>query len=806
MIKLMHRISRFFPYARLVLNLLLIPLFWIVLVGCIGTIPIGSDFEDTDLYTSIEDDLQNRVRQNDNSDSLEISTEFPEDVISKDDDAYFVESEISPPEFIPNLNIENKSMGTEAETDSTNKGDAYEKSMILPSRNLDNPVTRRKKDSYSLPLDMTKDIENSEDLVEVKFNFDAESIVNVVQMFSLTLEFQYYVDPAVAGSVTMTIDTEMTRREAWELFEHILWITGSYASKQHKFIHILPFAKLPQERRIFAKHDPIPNVDVSMIRLFNTAAADIANLIRPFMTAGATASPIQYLNSLLIVEAPPNMNKLRELIEKLDVAGEKDWPQTSLACNHVDSSLIIEELQKILPIIGFPVTTSEQGDGHSIKLLSLDRLQVIIVAAPTVEVIEEVRRWVKILDRDDTVSEDQIFFYNVKYNKAEDLSDSIGAFFNTSGTSTGTRRSSTSTGSTPQTGTDATQRGRRPQSSSQRNRNQRSSTDKPSTVFDVPVSILEDGNHNRLVIKTSPRVYAILEALLKRLDTPPLQVLIQVMIAEISLSKDTEFGFRLAAKTGGDFTLNLNPFGGTGGNIDRTAVITSNDLYGGVLSTKGISSAGDIISQGDIFSFIRAVAGKSNTRVLSSPQLIAISDEEASINIGNSVPIITEQLNTSGTGTGNINQNIQYQDTGTILTVTPHITAKKLVTLDIRQEVSNALDVEAGASIQSPVITNRVIETSMIVEDGSTVLLGGFIETKKNKTIRKLPIIGDIPYLGKLFSFNESDKNRTELLLIITVKVIDIETDVEEVIKRYESALSAIQDDLDLHLADELKE
>ncbi len=656
---------------------------------------------------------------------------------------------------------------------------------IPDAKSLSLPQT----DAYSLPMDMTKDIENPMAKLEVKFNFDAESLVNVVQMFSLTLDFQYYIDPGVSGSVTMTIDTQMTRREAWELFEHILWISGSYASKHHGFINILPFNKMPQERRVFAKHDPIPNVHVEIVKLFNTTAADISNLIKPFITAGATVSPIQYLNSLLIIEAPPNMVKLRELINKLDVMGETDWPQISIKCNYVESEVILEELKQILPILGFSVTTSEKGDGHSVKIIELARLQVLIAAAPTMEVLDEVKRWVKILDSEESSEEERIFFYDVKYNNAEDLSDNVSIFFNSSSSSSSRSRSTSTTPTSTTTGTDRSTTSSRQRTSST-NRRTRSSDEKPATVFDIPVTILADGAHNRLVIRTTPRAYLMLEALLKRLDTPPLQVLIQVTIAEIQLDEDTQFGFKLAAGTkafGELFDYNLNP------SLIGANTVPATDLYNFALKS---NADGSIAGPGDFFGIIRAVAGETNTKVLSSPQLIAISDEEASINVGNSVPIITEQLNNNSNNTGSINQNIQYQDTGTILTVTPHITAKKLVTLDIRQEESNALPVSTNAAIQSPIITSRVIETSMIIKDGATVMLGGFIRNDNTNIERKIPILGDIPYLGKFFSFSDIKDARTELLLIITVNVIDIESDIGGMMERYRNALNTIRQEI----------
>ncbi len=685
---------------------------------------------------------------------------------------------------MPGEKTSTKSMDMLTSTMDTNTKNAP----ILPQRIPDaTPLLLAQTDEYSLPMDMTKDLENPTAKLEVKFNFDAENLVNVVQMFSLTLDFQYYIDPGVSGSVTMTIDTQMTRREAWELFEHILWISGSYASKHHGFINILPFNKMPQERRVFAKHDPIPNVHVEIIKLFNTTAADISNLIKPFITAGATVSPIQYLNSLLIIEAPPNMVKLRELINKLDVMGETNWPQISIKCNYVESEVVLEELKQILPILGFSVTTAEKGDGHSVKIIELARLQVLIAAAPTLEVLDEVKRWVNILDNEESSEEERIFFYDVKYNNAEDLSDNVSIFFNSSSSSSSRSRSTSTTPTSTTTGTDRSTTSSRPRTSSA-NRRTNSSDEKPATVFDIPVTILADGSHNRLVIRTTTRAYSMLEALLQRLDTPPLQVLIQATIAEITLTKDTEFGFiYAAAKNKGDGkSVGFDFTPGLPAAADRLINISFDKNIDNVANTATNLVAGEVFSQ------IQAVAGKTNTRILNSPQIIAISDEEATINVGDSIPIASR----TETGDNNTDRNftdVQYQDTGIILSVTPHITAKKLVTLDIRQEVSEAIETETS-SINSPTIQTRVIETSMIIEDGKTILLGGMIRSRNLDRNRGFPIIKDIPYLGKLFSSVGKNRSRLELLLLITVHVIDTKTDAKQLMNRYQAALDSINE------------
>lgn len=649
----------------------------------------------------------------------------------------------------------------------------------LPVRNLTPPANPGTPADYDLASDMTATLKHPDEKVKVQFNFDADEVPKVVEQFAAVLDFQYYIDPGVSGTVTMTIDTEMTRKESWQLFEHILWIAGAYVSRNNGFVHILPFSKMPEERRLFARHKPIPNVTVEIIRLYNTAPTDIAGIIKTYLTQGATATPIPGLNSLLIVEAPSNMAKIRHLIKELDVLGESRWPQTAFRCRYVEAETIVDELKTILPVLGFPVGDSEKSDGHSLKIVQLPRQQIILAAAPTREVLREIQNWIAILDREDSGEDDRVYFYNVKYNKAEDLSDAVGVFFTSTSTRTGRSSSSRTNSSSHSSRTPAS---RTPSGSTAISRTAthsnrtRNKNERPRTVFDVPVTMYADGGHNRLVIRTTPRAYALLSALLKRLDTPPLQVLIKVTIAEIQLTKDTEFGFSYAA-------LNKLKDYNLGAKVDPGSI--------GSAGSNGLNLLLSKIKDPDkVFAFIRAVAGKGHTRILFTPQVIAISDQEATINVGDSVPIVTQENNqTSG---DNISRSIQYQDTGIILTVTPHITAKKLVTLDLKQEVSDAVQT-TSSDINSPTIQSRMLQTSLIVEDGETVLLGGLISNRDVRNSSGIPVLHKIPYLGRLFSHQTTTNRRQELLMLIHVNVIDSHTRVDQMIQRYHAAVETLR-------------
>jgi len=713
--------------------------------------------------------------------------------------------------------------------------------VVLPIREGADPVAPSTAEPYSLADDLTQEVENPNELLEVQLNLDGEDLITVIQMFSYLLgekmeteevapedgvpledavpepeltpvpldedqfddgeefylppldvkPFPYYLDPGVSGSVNFVMETEMTRKEVWKLFQYILWLSGAYISRKEGYVQIMPIAKMPKEFQLFnPTPDPQPNVHVEMIRIYNLTASELAGMIQPYMTDGATATPVQHLNSLMIVETPSNIVKIRELIRQLDVLGETTWPQIAIQCRSVEASIILEELRQILPVIGFGNVTSDQGDGRSVKIIAMERMQVLLASAPTREVLAEIRRWVDVLDREDTREQERIYFYPVKYNPAEDLSDLIGVFF-TQTSSSASRSPSSSTTSTNNsasaTSSNATPASRRVSAS----RRSSSSDERPETIFDVPVTLFADGPHNRLIIRTTPRAYAMVKALLVRLDTPPLQVLVQALIAEITLTKNTQYGFRLAA------LQQLSEFGleGSLGAQEELGSPFYSLRFGPQTDATNAAPTSALTEDGHLFSFIQAVAGEANTRVLFAPQIIAKSDHSASINVGRSVPILTGT--TTNTSSVAVTSSVQYQDTGIILEVTPHITANKLVTLEISQQVSQALDAATDASIRSPTIRNRTLNTSLVLRDGETVMLGGMISSSVTDTHEGMPWVKDLPILGKFVSSRKKGLDREELLLLINVKVIDLESDLDGMVRRYQSAMKAIYDDLE---------
>jgi general secretion pathway protein D len=451
----------------------------------------------------------------------------------------------------------------------------------------------------------------------------------------------------------------------------------------------------------------------------------------------------------------------------------------------VDAEAIRDELQALLPIMGLPVT-DKANSGGEIKLTALPRLQVLIVSAALPEVVAEVEQWIQKLDQENTAEQEKIFFYNVRHSTADRLTEALGVFFNTSGASS-TKASSTKSTSTKAAKPGETQppaAGAPPKPAARSGQREAGIR---KTVFDSPVVIYTDTDQNRLTFRTSQRTGDAVKLLLGRLDLPTRQVLIRAIIAEITLNKSTEFGFSYAAAT------QWQNMKAKGAVVNTGAVAAGADLVGLKYPTSGAAFLFQNANADEPLAFVRAVAGETNTKAISAPQIVAANDQQAVINVGDKVPIITQDY-TNTSSTGSTNRTYQYTDTGTILTVTPHITAGNEVALDVIQEASLA-DKDASLSDQI-IIRNRKLETKLVVPDGGTVLMGGLIKTSNITSHVGVPWLKDIPLFGRLFRTNRTEQNRTEILVIMTVNVLSPESDIGEVAAKFQAALKEIRDNL----------
>jgi len=288
----------------------------------------------------------------------------------------------------------------------------------------------------------------------------------------------------------------------------------------------------------------------------------------------------------------------------------------------------------------------------------------------------------------------------------------------------------------------------------------------------------DEGGSSSLIVGASRRHYARTMEMIDQLDRPEPQVAIQVLIAEVILSDDFELGIEIA---GQDLNFSENAVLGPNGIIQGSDfdVVAGTDI-GAIASGQGFN----FTVTGEDFGFLmHALQRDSRVEVLQRPLLMVRNGGEGEINISDSIPFVTS---TTITDSGGIQSQVGREDVGIILTTTPHISPDGYVTLEISQEISNFSgdQIQLTEGLTQPVISERKVETNITVRDGETVVVGGLITTRESEGESKVPLLGDIPGLGVLFRSTSVSKSRAELLVVLTVDILDTDRKVEEMAQK----------------------
>ena len=616
---------------------------------------------------------------------------------------------------------------------------------------------------------------NGDEELSVSRVFNSAPLLDVLPAFADVLGFNFVADSDLKGTVTLNLNSKMTRRELWNTFDRMLYLSGAGVTVEDSLLKIMALPKLAQQA------DAKVGREVFYYPLKNSTAKDVVTQIKPFLGKDSVCVELARPNAVLICDDSANVAKIRQILDTIDQGVRRNWPRMAIPCRNILPSKVIEELQNVLPVLGFTITeTSDKTElPGAIQLVGVDRLQMIVVSAATQDAIDEIRKWVDILDSADSIDQERVFVYKVGHNRVDQLAQALSIIYNTQGatqtidTETGTIRTNTLNTITTRS------------SSSSNNRNNTSSTstqtDQTSSLFDTPVRIFADGMLNRLVIRTTPRTYASIKALLDRLDVVPAQVLLQVLIVEVTLTESTQFGLEFSAK-------------GSGSGIDSMLGTNYDNLtpFGETKQEGFTALLNDPNNPENKFGYIRALAGNSAVKVISSPQLLVSSHTEARIQVGSEVPLIKSGITNTSSDTS-LAENYEYEPVGVILTLTPQITSTDLISLDITQELSAAVT-NTSSNIDSPEITKREIETSMTIAHGRTMIIGGLIQEKHNDDLASVPLVNDIPFLRRLLGSTEAKIERSEILVLITGYIVNEKSQVEDLIKRYNEALETLND------------
>ena len=653
---------------------------------------------------------------------------------------------------------------------------------------------------------------DADDLIEL--NFEGADIREVIQGMAAGLCIHYSIDPRVQGAVTLRTASKIRGQDLFPLFHQILRLNGIAAVKVGDLYHIAPvgeakttvplLSESSQRRTASAQNEFV----IELIKVEHIAATEMAEILRPFISPGGDVVAYPRGNLVILTDLASQVERLRDLIAAFDTDTFRTLHTQIYRIEHANVEDLGKELASVLQPYG---VTPENAEERGLYIIPLTRLNVIVVFGFHEDVFSQIEKWIRVLDVPPEKGGGRtVHVYAVENAKAADLADVLGNLYGGGGGGGGGRgrsgRDRENRGNTNQTDSDSGTglgSGGGLGGRGSRGEGTRSVLIAPKEgekpIFKEEVRLVADEISNSLIILATPRDYDKIRGVLVRLDVVPRQVLIEAIIAEITLDDDLQFGIEYAFASGGIQNLFGTASEGGGSGIGATeagslGIANSSLLEAGAKRGMNIGKNGIfsfITDQKHFLAMINAVNTRSKVNILATPHVIAADNREAHILIGEEVPILTSTQQ-STLATANIVSSIQYRDTGTILTILPQVNSAGLVNMEIRQEVSN-VGVPSFGDTNSPSFTSRETETTVVVRNRESVLIGGIIDERIERSRNGVPFLMDVPVLGRLFRTEQDKRERTELVILITPYVIRDRNEAQAVTREFTGRVNRLR-------------
>lgn len=606
---------------------------------------------------------------------------------------------------------------------------------------------------------------------DVVLNFDGADLREVVKIVLVDIMKETYViDPRVQGVVNIHSSHPIKRNALVPTLEAVLRMNGaSLVRESDGVFHVNPFATATKGAltpQVSGMNKPLPaGYSVQIVPLKYISAHEMVKILEPFTPEGGILRVDETRNMLFL---GGNARELRHLMETIDIF-DVDWIAGMsvglFTLKSVDVKTAAGEIEKLFG--------DKQGPLAGIlRIIPIERLNALLVITPQPHYLEQARVWVERLDRTGATSGGvQLYVYQVQNGNAEKLAALLGQAFGKQGAQSATPAASLAPGLKPaeiKSGLAATGVAAQP-----------GGLDSVTVAISGTTKIIADKDNNALLIMATPAEYEIITNAVRKLDVVPRQVLIEVTIAEVTLSDEFSFGLEW-------YFNNVKNSKGRGFLDTGATGITQ--------LTPGFSYAW-LDAAGSIKAVLNALAANSKLNIISSPHIMVSDNHVAKIQVGDQVPTVsqTQALATAitTTGTSGVISSIQYLDTGIMLSVTPHINAGGLVTMEISQEVSNAAKT-VTSGIDSPTISKRSAQSTVTVQAGETMVLGGLISDKKSNADSGLPFLAEIPVMGALFGAQNIKNDRTELVMMITPRLVANSQQSREITDEFRKKVSGL--------------
>ena len=572
----------------------------------------------------------------------------------------------------------------------------------------------------------------------ISLNWKDADIRIVVEAVSEATGKNFILDPRVTGKVNLLSSEPMSKEAFYEAFLSILQVHGYIAVESGNLIKILPDATARQFPSQFGTANASGPDDMAtqVIQVNNVGATQLVPILRPLIPHYGHMVAHAGSNMLIISDRAANLARMVSIIRRIDMASDDDIEVIALQnASATEIVRIMTALTQTQRADGVPVTTSLVADARTNSVLiggdKSDRLRLRTLIAHLDTPLEH-------------GGDTQVRY--LRYADAEELATKLQTHFTNQATAAAGQAAGAISGD--------------------------------------DVSIWADPQTNALVANAPPKTMRELMQIIDKLDIRRAQVLVEAIIVEVIADENNQFGVTWAVEGSGSNTpIAVTNFPPAPGVVQLGTAASGGAISGDLIGSGITVGVGRLSDSGVSFAAIlTAIEGDANTNIISTPSIVTTDNEEATLNVGQEVPFVTGSFSSTGGGAGgavNPFQTINREQIGVMLSITPQINDGDTMMLTISQEISN---IAQSATNAVDLITNqRTIDTTVIVDDGEILVLGGLIQDTLLESDQFVPVLGKLPLIGNLFRSRKTDKKKTNLMIFIRAEIMrdSVETAIQ---------------------------
>lgn len=599
----------------------------------------------------------------------------------------------------------------------------------------------------------------------------------------------YTISDKVKGSVSIQTVNPVPKEALVEIFEDALRSAGAAIVVQNNAYRILPSGEAVASAPLKGAgktYRGVPGVSTHVVPLRYVAAAEMERILKAIAPNASLLRTDTDRNLLIVAGTRSDLDAIMDAVAVFDVDWMKGMSFGVYPLESADPEAVAQELDTV-----FANDRDSPGKGI-VRFIPNRRLKSVLVISQRAEYLRRAQSWIHRLDTATEATVRQVFIYPVRSRTAAELARLLRRIYGgQEAEKSGPKAPVAPPGSIQPTtsmmssgGLAAPARGpsglqpRPPAQAAEPlpEAEPAPAPAAPTAAADGPrddrlagISVIEDEPNNSLIITATAQEYRRVLQVLERLDVAPNQILLEATIAEVDLTDELKMGVRWFFQAG-----NSN--------------LTFNDLTNGAVGS-AFPGFSNFFNTGNIQAVFRALSSVTEVNIISSPSLMVLDNKKATLEVGNEVPIVTQQATSQITIDAPTVNSVNYRSTGILLNITPRIGDKGRILLEVEQEASEVVKTDTSG-IDSPTIAQRRIKTTVAVNDGEGLVLGGLIQDRSENQRDHVPLVGQVPVLGNLFKNKDDKITRTELLVALTPRIVKDRAQVRAITEEFRSRLN----------------